>query len=82
MPSSEVELSIIQNDANLANSMKELINHYLRDNTPVSIYLQVKRSYLSRPMLSTYSFKAAKLGEVDCLAPERKPEKLVNILLK
>ncbi|WP_339387851.1 type VI secretion system baseplate subunit TssG [Vibrio caribbeanicus] len=82
MPSSEVELSIIQNDANLANSMKELINHYLRDNTPVSIYLKVKRSYLSRPMLSTHSFKAAKLGEVDCLAPERKPEKLVNILLK
>ncbi|NOH80009.1 type VI secretion system baseplate subunit TssG [Vibrio sp. RE86] len=82
MPSSEQDLIDIQNDAQLAKTMRGLIEHFLRDNTPVSIYLKVKRAYLSRPTLSSNMQSAAKLGEVDCLAPERKPTQMISILLK
>lgn len=81
-PANEQELSDIQNDAMLADCMKTLIQHYLKDNTPVSIYLEVKRAYLARPKLSSNMNQAAKLGEVDCLAPERKPQQRIRILLK
>ncbi|MFM2589854.1 type VI secretion system baseplate subunit TssG [Vibrio sp. TBV020] len=81
-PANEQELTDIQNDLMLANCMKEMIQHYLKDNTPVSIYLEVKRSYLARPQLSSNINQAAKLGEVDCLAPERKPQQRIRILLK
>lgn len=81
-PSSEQQLWDIQNDPMLADCMRDLIQHYLRDNTPISIYLKVKREYLSRPKLSSNSNLAAKLGEVDCLAPERKPQQMISILLK
>lgn len=82
LPANEQELTDIQNDRELAGCMTELIQHYLRDNTPVSIYLEVKRAYLARPQLSSSRMNAAKLGEVDCLAPERKPQQRVRILLK
>ncbi|KJY83407.1 hypothetical protein TW81_10495 [Vibrio galatheae] len=81
-PANEQDLLDIQSDRMLARSMRELIQHYLRDHTPVSIYLKVKREYLSRPTLSSNKSRAAKLGEVDCLAPERKPHKMISILLK
>lgn len=81
-PANEQELLDIQNDAMLADCMKTLIQHYLKDNTPVSIYLEVKRAYLARPKLSSNMNQAAKLGEVDCLAPERKPQQRIRILLK
>ncbi|MGF1755127.1 type VI secretion system baseplate subunit TssG [Vibrio makurazakiensis] len=80
-PKSQREFHQIQQDNALANSMLRLTQHYLRDNTPVSIYLSVKRSYLSRPTLSSNSLIAARLGEVDCLAPEQNPNQTVKILL-
>ncbi|CAM3098904.1 type VI secretion system baseplate subunit TssG [Vibrio neptunius] len=81
-PKTENELIAIQADPLLASHMKELIQHYLQDNTPTSVYLNVKREYLNRPRLSSNKYNAAKLGEVDCLAPERKPQQIVSILLK
>lgn len=81
-PKTENELIAIQSDPLLASHMKELIQHYLKDNTPTSVYLNVKREYLNRPRLSSNKYNAAKLGEVDCLAPERKPQQIVSILLK
>lgn len=81
-PKTRNEFEEIQADAALAPSMLELTQHYLRDNTPISIYLIVKRSYLERPVLSADAAKAARLGEVDCLAPERNPNETVRILLK
>ena len=81
-PKTENELIAIQSDPLLASNMKELIQHYLKDNTPTSVYLNVKREYLNRPRLSSNKYNAAKLGEVDCLAPERKPQQIVSILLK
>ncbi|NOH61454.1 type VI secretion system baseplate subunit TssG [Vibrio sp. RE88] len=81
-PKTENELIAIQSDPMLASHMKELIQHYLKDNTPTSVYLNVKREYLNRPRLSSNKYNAAKLGEVDCLAPERKPQQIVSILLK
>ena len=81
-PKTENELITIQSDPLLAKNMRELIQHYLGDNTPISVYLNVKREYLNRPRLSSNKYNAAKLGEVDCLAPERKPQHIVSILLK
>ncbi|MCG9679048.1 type VI secretion system baseplate subunit TssG [Vibrio sp. Isolate24] len=81
-PKTESELIAIQSDPLLASHMKELIQHYLKDNTSTSVYLNVKREYLNRPRLSSNKYNAAKLGEVDCLAPERKPQQIVSILLK
>ncbi|MDN3610122.1 type VI secretion system baseplate subunit TssG [Vibrio ostreicida] len=81
-PKTENELISIQSDPLLAKDMKELIQHYLKDNTPTSVYLNVKREYLNRPRLTSNKYNAAKLGEVDCLAPERKPQQIVSILLK
>ena len=80
-PASQTEFNEIQMDPELAKSMLQLTQHYLRDSTPVSIYLSVKRSYLSRPILSGNASIAARLGEVDCLAPERNPNQTVKILL-
>ena len=81
-PNNEQELADIQQDDRLASEMRGFIQHYLRDQTPVSIYLKVRRAYLTRPVLSGNRISAARLGEVDCLAPERKPQQLVSILLK
>ncbi|MBU2898824.1 type VI secretion system baseplate subunit TssG [Vibrio hepatarius] len=81
-PKTESELVTIQSDPLLAKHMKEVIQHYLGDNTSTSVYLNVKREYLNRPRLSSNKHNAAKLGEVDCLAPERKPQQTVSILLK
>lgn len=81
-PANQKQLNQIRLDTQLADHIRQLIRHYLRDTTPISIYLQVKRAYLAKPMLSSNSQRAAKLGEVDCLAPERKPQQRIQILLK
>ncbi|ELV8724081.1 type VI secretion system baseplate subunit TssG [Vibrio harveyi] len=81
-PANRKELHQIHRDTQLASHMRQLIQHYLRDATPISIYLNVKRAYLEKPRLSAQPDQAAKLGEVDCLAPERKPTERIRILLK
>ncbi|WP_367986509.1 type VI secretion system baseplate subunit TssG [Vibrio sp. NTOU-M3] len=81
-PASRSEFKQIEQDVYLGQTMMDIVQHYLRDNTSVSIYLNVKRAYLQRPTLSSSAQIAAKLGEVDCMAPERKPEQSVRILLR
>ncbi|MEZ9233517.1 type VI secretion system baseplate subunit TssG [Vibrio amylolyticus] len=71
----------VANDDKLAQQVRELTQHYLRDNTPISIYMRLKRAYLSQPVLSSNYKNSARLGEASCLAPERKPADIVNILL-
>ncbi|MGF1722355.1 type VI secretion system baseplate subunit TssG [Vibrio kyushuensis] len=71
----------VLNDTNLSIQIRELSQHYLRDSTPISIYLSVKRAYLAQPMLSSNFANSARLGEATCLAPERNPAEVVNILL-
>ncbi|SON52139.1 type VI secretion system baseplate subunit TssG [Vibrio tapetis] len=80
-PQSHREFTTIQADNRFAATMLDLTQHYLRDNTQVSIYLSVKRAYLNQPILSAKTSNAARLGEVDCLAPERHPETMMKILL-
>lgn len=80
-PKSRSEFLEIQQDDQLAKSMWSLTQHYLKDNTPVAIYLNVKRSYLTKPRLSSNVSIAARLGEIDYLAPQHSPDKSVNILL-
>ncbi|MDA9556437.1 type VI secretion system baseplate subunit TssG [Vibrio sp.] len=81
-PKNANELTQIQTDAHIGNKIRELIQLFTRDNTPIFIYLNVKRSYIKQPMLSSNAYVAAHLGEVDCLSPERQPEKMMKLLLK
>ncbi|MCE0557536.1 MULTISPECIES: type VI secretion system baseplate subunit TssG [unclassified Motilimonas] len=81
-PNSRAQFLAIKQDQQLTRAMATMISHFLRDMTPVSIYQSVKRAYLNRPVLSSNPNKGAKLGEVDCLAPERNPDKVVHILMQ
>ncbi|MHC6527180.1 type VI secretion system baseplate subunit TssG [Vibrio proteolyticus] len=81
-PSNRAEFLRIQSDTRLADEMVSLSKHYLRDNTVISVYLNVRRSYLQQPSISAKSASALRLGEVDCLAPQYKPNELVKILLR
>ncbi len=80
-PQSLREFTAVQADGRFGATMLDLTQHYLRDNTQVSIYLNVKRAYLNQPVLSAKISNTARLGEVDCLAPERHPETMMKILL-
>ncbi|WP_060982123.1 type VI secretion system baseplate subunit TssG [Vibrio splendidus] len=80
-PKNRNEFLEIQQDDQFAKAVLSLTQHYLKDSTPVAIYLNVKRSYLTRPRLSSKVSMAARLGEIDYLAPERNPNETVKILL-
>ncbi|MEG3222916.1 type VI secretion system baseplate subunit TssG [Vibrio gigantis] len=80
-PKNRNEFLEIQQDDQFAKAVLSLTQHYLKDSTPVAIYLNVKRSYLTRPRLSSKVSIAARLGEIDYLAPERSPNETVKILL-
>ncbi|MCW8332973.1 type VI secretion system baseplate subunit TssG [Vibrio paucivorans] len=81
VPSSRTQFTQAQQDEQLGREVLQLAEHFIRDNTPISIYLSVKRTYLNQPVLSSDSKQAARLGEVDCLSPERKPNEIVRILI-
>ncbi len=81
-PASREEFIAIKQAKHLAKAIKEVSSLFLRDETKVSVYQEVKRSYLLNPILSSKPELAAKLGEVDYLAPHRIPEHRVKLLLK
>jgi len=81
LPNSRAQFNEIKQDQQLAPEIHNLVHHYIRDATPISIYINVKRGYLLQPTLSSNPTEAARLGEVDCLAPQRRPEEMVKILM-
>lgn len=81
-PSSRQQFVQAQSDDELTDEILSLCHYYLRDTTPVSIYLQVKRAYLTQPKLSQHRELAARLGETDYLSPAYRPNNTVKILLK
>ena len=80
-PKNKREYLAIRKDNRILKELRQLAQYYLRDNTTIYIYLYLKRSYLSYPQLSSNKTIAARLGVMDCLAPERKKHGLVSILL-
>ena len=72
-------LSLLKN-TRLALAMKQLVRAYLKDNTEPKIYLYVKREFIDPPVLSIGK-QSARLGEANCLAPERNSSHFRKILL-
>ncbi|MCG9625120.1 type VI secretion system baseplate subunit TssG [Vibrio mediterranei] len=81
-PQNRHEVEQLKRDSRLANDVKSTVQHYLKDDTPVTIYLLILRQHLNAPVLSSNALTSAKLGEVDCLAPERFPQSKVRIRLR
>ena len=72
-------LGLLKNNQ-LALVMKQLIRAYLKDNTEPKIYLYVKRDFIDSPVLSIGK-QSVRLGEANCLAPERNSSHFRKILL-
>ncbi|MGF1776154.1 type VI secretion system baseplate subunit TssG [Vibrio nomapromontoriensis] len=81
-PIDRQQVKQLRSDHRLASAVKDIVRHYLKDDTPVMVYLLILRRYLGSPILSHQQQNAARLGEVDCLAPERFPDKKVKIRLR
>ena len=72
-------LSLLNNEC-LAKAMKQLVRSYLRENTNPKLYLYVKREYIDSPVL-LYGNNSVRLGEANCLAPQRRSRHFRKILL-
>lgn len=81
-PGHREEYLRLQNDPYFAPRLRDLARIYLRENTELRLYLYVKREFIAQPQLSADSVRAARLGEANCLAPERYPDQYKKILLQ
>lgn len=79
-PQTKVEYLSLLRNTHLALAMKQLVRAYLKDNTEPKIYLYVKREFIDSPTLSLGN-KSVRLGEANCLAPERNSRHFRKILL-
>ncbi|MGB1237015.1 MAG: type VI secretion system baseplate subunit TssG [Pseudomonadales bacterium] len=80
--SSREEYLRIQGDVHFSAALKRVAQHYLREPTPIKLLLQVRRRFLSEPQLLSNSRQALRLGESNCLAPQRKRDAIHQILLQ
>ena len=81
IPATHEEYVRIQNDEQFAQAVRELTGVYLRDPVDLRLYLYVRRAFIKRPTISAKAGQPLRLGEGNCLAPERKPEEYRKILL-
>ncbi|MGF1681926.1 type VI secretion system baseplate subunit TssG [Photobacterium minamisatsumaniensis] len=79
-PRTKDEYLNLSKNAHLASTMKQLARTYLRENTEPKLYLYVKREYIDSPVLS-YGNSSMRLGEANCLAPQRRSSHFRKILL-
>ncbi|USD66347.1 type VI secretion system baseplate subunit TssG [Vibrio sp. SCSIO 43136] len=79
-PRSRKEYLALVDDLTLAQAMRSLVHNYLRDNLEIKVYLRVKREFLDKPILSSHQ-STFRLGEANCLAPERNAAQFRKILL-
>lgn len=79
-PASRKEyLSLLMN-SHFSSTFRQLVSAYLREVVDVKIYLFVKRAYIDAPVLSSSNL-GFRLGEANCLSPERKLNEYRKILL-
>ncbi|WP_255526841.1 type VI secretion system baseplate subunit TssG [Photobacterium sp. BZF1] len=79
-PQTKAEYKSLLKNTRLALAMTQLVRAYLKDNTEPKIYLYVKREYIDPPVLSMGK-QSVRLGEANCLAPERNSSHFRKILL-
>ncbi|WP_191601245.1 type VI secretion system baseplate subunit TssG [Marinomonas algicola] len=72
-------LSLLMN-SHFSATFRQLVSAYLREVVDVKIYLFVKRAYIDAPIISSSNL-GFRLGEANCLSPERKQNEYRKILL-
>ncbi|TDO98035.1 type VI secretion system baseplate subunit TssG [Marinomonas balearica] len=85
-PRSRKEYLGLLNNRHFSKSLQTLALSYLRESVTTKIYLYVKREYIDAPVLSSGVFSSGhhsfRLGETNCLAPERRVAEYRKILLQ
>ncbi|WCN08126.1 type VI secretion system baseplate subunit TssG [Marinomonas mediterranea] len=85
-PRSKKEYLGLLNNRHFSNALQTLALSYLRESVTTKIYLYVKREYIDAPVLSSGALSsghhAFRLGETNCLAPERRATEYRKILLQ
>lgn len=81
-PQTAQEYRKINQDGAFAKKLKETVEVYLREQSQIKLFLYVKRKFLPEPQLSSDATHAVRLGETNCLSPQRKPEEFQKILLQ
>ncbi|MEH6578001.1 MAG: type VI secretion system baseplate subunit TssG [Amphritea sp.] len=82
VPSDQEEFMRLQADSHFAGRLRELTQAYLGEATELKLYLYVKRAFISKPILSSRSQAAVRLGEANCLAPQLRPQEYRKILIQ
>ncbi|WP_028299916.1 type VI secretion system baseplate subunit TssG [Oceanospirillum beijerinckii] len=81
-PRNQQEYFRLQSDEHFSSRLRDLAHIYLREYTDLRLYLFVRREFIDQPRLSADRRLAVRLGEGNCLAPERYPEQYKKILLQ
>jgi type VI secretion system protein ImpH len=68
-------------DSEFSSALKRFVRHYLRESTPIKTFLRVRRRFIAEPLLLSNSPLALRLGQSNCLAPNRKPDAFHKIIL-
>lgn len=80
-PKSRKEFLGLSTNSHFAHTLREIVSAYLREMIELKIYLFVKRDYIDEPMLSANGM-GVRLGEANCLSPQRKADEYRKILLQ
>ncbi len=80
-PKSRKEYLSLLTNSHFAKTFRQLVSTYLREMVDVKIYLFVKRAYIDAPVISASNI-GFRIGEANCLAPERKSNEYRKILLQ
>lgn len=80
-PRSRKEYLALLDDHLFARAVNTLMATYLRESVKVKMYLYVKRAFIDAPLLKQ-GLQSFRLGEANCLAPNRHPQDYRKILLQ
>lgn len=81
-PQNNQQLNNIKQSSNLTENIINCVEFLLNEYCHISVYLLIKRSYLTVPQLSANSKKAFRLGEVDYFPMKNAENNEVKILMK
>ncbi|WP_228481310.1 type VI secretion system baseplate subunit TssG [Vibrio fluminensis] len=80
-PQTRSEYLGLLNNPHFAQSMKSLVQAYLRESLDIKLYMYVKRDFIDEPKISN-SKSGLRLGEANCLAPKKRKSEFRKILIQ
>lgn len=80
-PKNKKEFLVLSTNAHFSYTLRELVLAYLRELIEVKIYLHVRRAYIDEPTISANGL-GVRLGEANCLSPQRNSDEYRKILLQ